>query len=124
MKKMTKKAANIFNFIQEDDREIRETRRLDRWIVNLAHFLKTEKAQLYELYSLKGNAQLETDRKFSDMVDDQLYDVYKNNFPSKILEEHNLTKTRDDFDAVMYLDPELITRCLISDDKYVECFSF
>lgn len=121
---MTKKAANIFNFIQEDDREIRETRRLDRWIVNLAHFLKTEKAQLYELYSLKGNAQLETDRKFSDMVDDQLYDVYKNNFPSKTLEEHNLTKTRDDFDAVMYLDPELITRCLISDDKYVECFSF
>lgn len=123
---MTKTVENIFNFTEEDDIEIRETRTLDKWIINLAQFLKTEKAQLFKLYGLKGNGndKLKNNRKFSDMVDDQIYEVYQNAFPKELLQEHNLTKARDDFEAVMYLDPELVTRCLISDENYVKCFSF
>lgn len=121
---MTKIVENIFNFTEEDDIEIRETRTLDKWIINLAQFLKTEKAQLFKLYGLKGNDKLKNNRKFSDMVDDQIYDIYQNAFPEKLLQEHNLTKARDDFEAVMYLDPELVTRGLISDENYVKCFSF
>ncbi|KJY59672.1 hypothetical protein JF72_15050 (plasmid) [Lactobacillus apis] len=121
---MTKTVENIFNFTEEDDIEIRETRTLDKWIINLAQFLKTEKAQLFKLYGLKGNDKLKNNRKFSDMVDDQIYEVYKNAFPEELLQEHNLTIARDDFEAVMYLDPELVTRGLISDEEYVKCFSF
>lgn len=121
---MTKTVENIFNFTEEDDIEIRETRTLDKWIINLAQFLKTEKSQLFKLYGLKGNDKLKNNRKFSDMVDDQIYEVYQNAFPKELLQEHNLTKSRDDFDAVMYLDPELVTRGLISDENYVKCFSF
>lgn len=121
---MTKIVENIFNFTEEDDIEIRETRTLDKWIINLAQFLKTEKAQLFKLYGLKGNDKLKNNRKFSDMVDDQIYDIYQNAFPEELLQEHNLTKARDDFEAVMYLDPELVTRGLISDENYVKCFSF
>lgn len=121
---MTKTVENIFNFTEEDDSEIRETRTLDKWIINLAQFLKTEKAQLFKLYGLKGNDKLKNNRKFSDMVDDQIYDIYQNAFPEELLQEHNLTKARDDFEAVMYLDPELVTRGLISDENYVKCFSF
>lgn len=121
---MTKTVENIFNLTEEDDIEIRETRTLDKWIINLAQFLKTEKAQLFKLYGLKGNDKLKNNRKFSDMVDDQIYEVYKNAFPEELLQEHNLTIARDDFEAVMYLDSELVTRCLISDENYVKCFSF
>ena len=121
---MTKTVENIFNFTEDDDIEIRETRTLDKWIINLAQFLKTEKAQLFKLYGLKGNDKLKNNRKFSDMVDDQIYEVYQNAFSKELLQEHNLTKARADFEAVMYLDPELVTRCLISDENYVKCFSF
>ena len=115
---------------QVENEEIREDRRLDRWIVNLADFLQEEKYQLLKLQALQQDKP-KTDwnfrtinKKINEAIDEQLYHVYQVSFSKDVLAKHGLTHKREDFEAVMYIDPALLTMFQTVDDHYIECYTF
>lgn len=107
--------------------EVRENRRLDRWIVNLADFFQTEKVQLLRLKALKEDQDCDFEDVHKDLenaIDNQLYEVFQTTIPSSILKKHNLTHRREDFDAVINIDPALIAKFMLADDDYISCYAF
>ena len=82
----------------DDFEEVRENRHFDRWIVNLADFLQTEKFQLFAQSNLNKSCDdpdwtyKDIDHVYEQKLDDQLYEVYRSSIPTKILVKHGLTK--------------------------------
>ncbi|RMC46716.1 hypothetical protein [Lactobacillus sp. ESL0230] len=118
-------------FTNVDTEEIKEAdRQFDRWIVNLIDFLQTEKLQLLKIYSLQHdikdqNLDFNTiDRNIQAKLDDQLYKVYVSLFDKAELKKHNLTLSRNDFNSLMYVPPELLIRFQLMDDHYISCYTF
>lgn len=113
---------------KENVEMLEQGRRFDRWIVNLAEFFQNEKIQLIRLRKLKENSNdwdfNIRDKEYNKEIDDQLYKVYQTTMPANVLAEHNLTLKREDFDAIMYIDPELLARFQMMDDHYMSCFVF
>lgn len=103
-------------------------RQFDRWIVNLAEFFQNEKIQLIRLKKLQKdsqdwNYQLD-DPEYEKLIDDQLYDVYRSTISKEVLAKHHLTWKREDFDDILYIDPELLARFQMMDDNYISCYVF